>query len=361
MRPRRWIKWCLLLGCWTALGLIFASQAYVYNSANDNPVAWKKVLAWTLIEWYIWAALSPFILWISRRFRFERGRWATALLVHLPASVGFALLHLLLQSTFHEMTNRPSLKPDVLWPAFTYLLTKKIHLNFLTYWAIVGVSHAALYYRRYHEREARASQLEMQLARSHLQALKMQLHPHFLFNTLHTISELIHYDPAIAERTVARLGDLLRLTLESEDVQEVSLRQELEFLRKYLEIEQTRFHDRLSVDFQIDPQSLDARIPNLILQPLVENAIHHGIAASPTAGRIQIAAQRDDGMLRLQVQDNGGGLPTGWEQHGVKEGIGISNTRERLRQLYGRRHRFELRERPEGGLEVNLEIPYFEE
>ena len=364
MRGKNWAKWLLAFMCWTVLALIFASQAYVYSAASGEGKDWTPIFLWTLADWYIWGLLSPLILLLARRFRFERCAWRRALLVHLPASLLFALLHLALHSIVQSFIGMKKFEGGGAWSAFLYLFTKKIHLDLLTYWAIVGISHGAFFYRRYHERaaqahklKAQAHKLEAELALSQLQTLQMQLHPHFLFNTLHTISELIHRDPQAADRMVARLGDLLRLTLEREAAQEVPLREELEFLEKYLEIERTRFHDRLAVEMKVDPQALDAQVPNMILQPLVENAIKHGLAARPGAGRIEISAESDGGELRLAVRDDGVGLPDGWAANGGRERIGLRNTRRRLEQLYDGQHRFELRNREGGGSEALLVIP----
>jgi two-component system LytT family sensor kinase len=189
-----------------------------------------------------------------------------------------------------------------------------------------------------------------------LQALKMQLHPHFLFNTLHAISALMDDDVKGARRMIARLSELLRLTLESVGQQEVSLRQELDALERYLEIEQIRFQDRLTVRLAVAPETLGASVPNLVLQPIVENAIRHGIAPRSSAGRIEIRAERQDGMIELQVIDDGPGLSPGGEE--FKEGIGLTNTRARLRQLYGDGHRIEIKDADGGGLAVKLSIPF---
>jgi LytS/YehU family sensor histidine kinase len=196
------------------------------------------------------------------------------------------------------------------------------------------------------------------LAQAELQALKMQLHPHFLFNTLHSISALQLKDIAAANRMIARLGDFLRLTLDNAGAQEVPLQKELEFLRCYLEIERIRFQDRLTVSMEVEPQTLDARVPNLILQPIVENAIKHGISPRAAPGRIDIRVKRENGLLRVQVEDNGRGI--GGDGRGaniIKEGLGLSNTRARLDQLYGTGYRFDLQNVTEGGLRVTLEIP----
>ncbi len=341
----------LLVGflCWTALALVFASQSYIYGIVTGVDKDWSRVFWWTLADWYLWAALSPAIFWLARRFRFDRDVWKEALAVHITAAVVFSFAHVFLQAVVQCLTVWSHVGGDSMFGVVGFLLTKKIHLNLLTYAAIVGVSHAAFYYRRYHERGG-------QLARARLQTLQMQLQPHFLFNTLNTVSELVHRDAKAADRTIARLGDLLRLALETENSPEVSLRRELEFSQKYLEIEKTRFHDRLTVDYRIAPDALDACLPSMILQPILENAVRHGIASRPGAGRINVRAERLDGILRIVVADDGGGITK--DDGNLREGIGLSNTRARLSQLYGKRQKLILRDSAENGLEVVLEIPY---
>ena len=226
--------------------------------------------------------------------------------------------------------------------------------NLLIYWVIVTVGHALGYYRKYHERELRAAELEKRLTEAKLQALQMQLNPHFLFNTLNAISSLMHKDVEAADRMIVRLSDLLRLALERTDAQEVPLREELAFLDRYVEIEMIRFGKRLTVHKDIGPDILDALVPNLILQPLVENAIRHGIEPRAKPGRIELRARLENGMLQMQVTDNGAGLP---ENESPEEGIGLSNTRARLQQLYGDAHHFELGKAAGGGTIVSLRIP----
>jgi len=205
----------------------------------------------------------------------------------------------------------------------------------------------------------RTLQLEAQLSQAQLQALKMQLHPHFLFNTLHSISALLNHDPEAARKMITRLGDFLRLTLENSGTQEVTLQQEIEFLRCYLEIERIRFQDRLMTRVDVSPPALDAKVPNLILQPIVENAIRHGIAPRSSPGLIEILAKPQNGTLRIQVRDNGPGLPPDRTSEKMfTKGLGLANTERRLDQLYGAAHRFDLVNDPEGGLIVTLEIPF---
>jgi LytS/YehU family sensor histidine kinase len=229
------------------------------------------------------------------------------------------------------------------------------HSNLLTYSILVAATQGYLYYQRYRQGELRSAQLSTQLAQAQLQALRMQLHPHFLFNTLNSIATLIHKDPDAADGMTAQLSDLLRLTLDNIGVQEVPLAQELEFLERYLEIERTRFSDRLVVRIEVAPETLDASTPYLILQPLVENAVRHGIAVRATPGCVIVRAVRDGGMLVLEVKDDGSGIRSVASSN---NGLGISSTRERLERLYGDAHTFELSNAAEGGLAVKLAFPF---
>ncbi|MFQ5637373.1 MAG: sensor histidine kinase [bacterium] len=342
---RFWWKLSLIFGIATLFGLFFTTQSYLtYVYRNHNP-DFLASLSVTIPDWYVWAVLTPFIFWLAQRFPFERGKWARSLLLHLVIGILVTSLKLFLVSA---MTQLISWLPSRSFSAF------QIHSNVLTYWAIVGVRHAFGYYRKFKERELHASQLESQLAHAQLQVLKMQLQPHFLFNTLHAISTLIHKDPEAADRMIAQLSDLLRLTLKNVGVQEVTLKQELDLLKNYLEIEQTRFQDRLIIKNEIEPQSLDALVPNMILQPLVENAIRHGIEPRSTPGVIEIKVRRNNGMLELKIHDDGPGTKTAK----LKEGVGLANTRARLQQLYGEHHRFEFTGGKSTGFCVTLCIPY---
>ena len=226
----------------------------------------------------------------------------------------------------------------------------------MTYWAIVGLSHAVLYYRESKDRALRTAQLETRLVEAQLKTLQQQLHPHFLFNTLHAISALMHRDVEAADRTLMRLSDLLRLTLENIGQQEIPLQAELDFLAKYLQIEQTRFADRLVVRFDVQPETLDTLVPNLILQPLVENAIKHGVAKKTGPGHIDISARREGDKLRMEVRDDGVGLSED-ALTALQKGIGVSTTRARLQHLFGADCRFEFHRQP-SGLSVVVVIPW---
>ena len=346
MLKRRWIRWPLALLGWTAVALFFASQTYLsYKYSGGQAHLWL-VLKMNLIEWYVWGFLAPGIIWLARRFPIERGRWGRSLAIHSVVSVAVSLLKWSLNNL---------LRHYLLGFSQSMYLIYVFHQNLVTYWIVVAATQGYLYYSRYREGELRTAQLSAQLAHAQLQALRMQLHPHFLFNTLNAISTLVHKDPEIADRMIARLSDLLRLTLENMGVQEVRLAQELEFLERYLEIERMRFSDRLQVRMHIAPETLDARAPYLILQPLVENAIRHGIAPRSTPGTVEVRADHKDGRLILEVRDDGPGVSPG---SNLKDGVGISSTRARLERLYGAAHQFELRNAAEGGLVVTLTMPF---
>lgn len=354
-----------IFGIATLVGVFFATRTYLlYNAYPDNQLSWGRALLPALVSWYVWALLAPAILWLAARFRFERPRRGVALAVHLGAGLAFAVAHALLGHLASRAI--PSLPEVELTRQF---FVSRLHFNLITYLAIVAGWNLVDTYRRERERDLRASQLEARLAEARLRALQMQLHPHFLFNTLHAISTLMHRDVEAADRMLARLSDLLRLTLENAGTQEVRLKEELDFLERYLEIERTRFGDRLTVELDVDPAALDARIPNLILQPLVENAVRHGVAPRAEPGWIGLRAVRRDGELRVTIEDDGPGFPAesdpaaadveaGSASAPTTGGVGLANCRARLQQLYGDRARLELGAAPAGGLRVSLRIPY---
>lgn len=340
---------------WTLIGLSFASQFYLASAKAGRPVSWGQAVSWSLGDWYVWALLSLPIVQLARRFRFDAPAWGRNLAVHLAASLGFSLVYVLLRALLGQLQSRLAGLPVSFGQAFDPLVVKTFHFNLLIYWVIVSVSHAFSYYRQSQERALRATELERRLAQARLQALQMQLNPHFLFNTLNAISSLMHKDVKAADRMLARLADLLRYALDSTDAQEVPLRKELDFLERYLEIERTRFGARLTVENSVDPAVLDALVPNLILQPLVENAIKHGIERKTRDGVIRLEARvAEGGRLSLEVEDNGPGLRP---EPARRRGIGLSNTRARLQQLYGQDHGFELRNLEGGGCLVRLILP----
>ncbi|MCI0491189.1 MAG: histidine kinase [Blastocatellia bacterium] len=352
------VKWLMIAGVWTLIALFFTGETLMRSQLDGPSLPWLRVLGWQLFSCYLWLAFLPLILWLGRRFRFERGQLTRSLMIHFAAALVIPLLQQGIDAfVLPRLGYPPGRHLDSFLATYKSFLLFNYPINVAAYWATIGAQYGIGYYHMYRERELRASQLEAKLAQSQLQVLKMQLHPHFLFNTLNTISELIHKDPDVAEQMVTNLSDLLRLALQTAGGQEVPLQQELDFLEKYLEIEQMRFHDRLLVRMEIDPDALNASVPNMILQPLVENAIRHGIAPLDCGGRIEIRAARDNGRLSLRVSDDGQGLPGG-NIAAIKEGVGLANTRARLKHLYGAEHRFELRGAPGPGLTLEMTIPY---
>lgn len=340
---------------WTLVGLAFASQFYLSSSLLGRAVSWGQAISYSLGDWYVWAFLSVPILWFARRFPPEGGTpWRTAG-IHLGAALVCSLVYVVLRTLVGQVHSALLDEPVTFLEVFRPLLVKTFPFNLLIYGVIISASHAIDYYRKYHERTVHTLELEKHLAEARLQALLRQLQPHFLFNTLNGIASLMHSDVPAADRMLVRLGELLRLTMSHPGQPLTRLHEEIAFIEKYLEIERIRFRDRLSVSCEIEPGVLDAAVPSLILQPLVENAIRHGIEPHDRPGRLELTARRGtDGTVELVVRDNGAGLPPGGF---TREGIGLGNTRARLRELYGDRHRFELANHPEGGLVVRVRIP----
>ena len=350
---RNGVKGLLFLAFWTGIGLSFASQHYLSLSKAGRPVTWAQAVGYSLGDWYVFAALSIPIAALARRYPFERRRWGQALLVHLLSSVLFSLAWVLLRAWVGQWQNSLAGSRVPFAESFNFLLRKSFTYNLWIGWVIVVVVHAFEYHEKFHERALRASELEKSLATAKLHALQMQMNPHFLFNTLHTISALMHRDVSAADRMIARLSELLRLALDNTHSHEVPLSEEVRFLQRYLEIEQTRFGPRLAVTMNFSPESLDAHVPNLILQPLVENSIRHGIERHSRPGRIELGGERQGSRLRLFVRDNGGGL-----KDQMREAEGLSNTRQRLEQLYGTDQSFTIINTAEAGVLATVEIPF---
>jgi two-component system LytT family sensor kinase len=366
---RRALIWLLLFGVASLLGYLDAlgsyAASYSFDASERYFLPWRTALSWDLIKWNLWVLLAPFVLWLGQRIRFDRRNWTRVVPAYILIGVSAALLNsaLLIFIHFFLTGSRVGLYGFLSYRYFVLIADALIGI--VIYGLILVSAHALAYYREARENELRAAQLETQLAQAQLQALKMQVHPHFLFNALHSISAHLR-DPETARRMIARLGDFLRLTLQNIGTQEVTLKQELEFLRCYLDIERTRFRDHLTVEMEIAPETWDARVPNLILQPLVENAIKHGLAPHAAHGRINVRARRLNGNLQVQIQDNGRGLQEApitkafgeSASNNESEGIGLRTTLARLERLYPKAYRLQLRNAPEGGLIVTLEVPF---
>ena len=362
MWHRHRILWTSIAAGWLLIALAFTLNYYFFSGHYveifQQPPGLLQMLVWEAPYWILWAALAPVVFWLARRFPLERQRWQGHALLHLAACCALTVVHRFIYLPLcWALYVDAYARRQSLGALYESDLLFNLPVGFMCYGTFLLVSSVMDYYERYQAGELRASQLEAQLAQAQLQALKMQLQPHFLFNTLNSISALQLTDVEAANRMTARLGDFLRLTLDNAGTQEVTLRQELEFLRGYLEIESIRFQDRLQVTLEIEPETLDARVPNLILQPIVENSIKFAVVLRAAAGHIQIRAQRNNGHLRLQVQDDGPGLSLPRTGNIASRGVGLTNTEARLKQLYGNAQRFELANVPAGGLLVTLELP----
>ncbi|MEM6796112.1 MAG: histidine kinase [Acidobacteriota bacterium] len=367
---RRW-HWAIYFGGWTLIGLLFAAWMVISPALGPalSPTGvaepkvefpWSQVLS-EMFRWYLWALLAPFMWWLAMRFPLQRQRMASRLAINLVAGIGVTLIYVTLDLIKREVITTMI----TAWESGQFqlsfqrnwqdLIFWQVEYHILTYFCIVAVIHAYLYYEKFRDRELKSSKLRAQLALARLEVLKTQLHPHFLFNTLNAISALMHRDVEAADRMIALLSDLLRLSLDKDDRHQVSLRSELEFLERYLAIEKIRFRDRLVVDLDIEGQCFDAQVPRLILQPLVENSIRHGIAMRSASGQVAIRARRKGNRLDVTVSDDGPGLVGGKPK---REGVGLANTRARLEQIYGGDHRFQLVNGEDCGLIVEMEIPF---
>ena len=356
LKRGRW-RFGIYVGGWTLIGLFFVSPIIAQALASQAEIPWAKVLS-TFLDWYIWGLLFPLIWWVSDRFPLGRTKLLSRIPIHLACGLVVSLIFVVLmtiKNSFLTGLGPGEVSFANLHGLSGYLLGG-IEVFLLPYFAIVAFLHAVSYYTKYRARQLKTTRLEAQLALAHLDMLKMQLQPHFLFNTLNAISALMHRDVDAADRMISLLSDLLRFSLEKDDRHQVTLQAELEFLNRYLAIEKIRFRDRLTIDVDVDAECMAAQVPRLILQPLVENSIKHGIAMRSAAGHIGIRGRRYGHRLEIQISDDGPGL----SGQAIREGIGLANTHARLEQIYGSDHRFELRNADVGGVEAHLEIPFEE-
>jgi two-component system LytT family sensor kinase len=340
---------------WSLIGLAIASEIYLSSNFLGRSITWSEAISDSLEDWYVYGALSLPVVWLARRYPPERGsRWVTAA-IHLAAALLFSLAYVLVRTLVGEVDSRIAGESASFGEIFHPLFVRTIPFNLLVYGVILAMSHALEYYRKYHERTVQTLELEKHLTEARLQALLHQLKPHFLFNTLNGIASLMHSDVDDADRMLVRLSELLRITMSHTGAPQTSLREEVAFIERYLDIEKIRFRNRLEVSIAVDPDAIDAQVPSLILQPMVENAMHHGIEPNSRTGRIEVKGSRREDKLILSISDNGTGMPEGGF---ARQGIGVANTRARLAELYGADQKFEMANRPEGGLCVSITIPF---
>jgi len=348
---RRPPVWLFVSAAWLVPALLAALKEYAQGLlGSGEPPSWRA-LVWEGGDWLIYALLTPAVFWLARRYPLTKGSIARRVPLHLAASMvlcaGWAVGGTLLSLVLFRQT--PYGGGVVNW-----FLTS-LPFGVAVYFAVLGVEHAVFYFVEARERQTQAARLEAQLADARLGALRMQLQPHFLFNSLNAITVIVRdRDTATATRMLEQLGEMLRRVMRADRPQEVTLADELDFVRQYLGIEQVRFSDRLRPEFAVDPNVLGAAVPEFLLQPLVENAVRHGLAKRVTAALLRIEARREGDELVLAVTDDGPGPVE------PAEGVGLGTTRERLATLYGDRARLELMQTPEGGARVTVQIPYRE-
>ena len=335
----------------TVVAVLYSLERYFYARLIGDPVALSRLVPRELVFTYAWALLAPLVMFIARRYPVWTQRGLRNWVVQVSAMVTFVVVHVALFA-LATVAIDPSMSIADLPDLFGRFLLTWTVLDASVFCTLVAVHHAVVYYQASRDRAIRASQLEMRLAQSQLQMLRMQLQPHFLFNTLHSISALMHKDVRRADSMIVALSDLLRMSLQNIGAQEVPLQSELEFLHRYVEIMTLRFGDRLAVVMDVSEEVRDARVPNLFLQPLVENSFRHGFG-DVGAGSVRIQVRRDGDMLRCDVSDDGRGL-----RNGHKEGTGLASTRQRLEHLYGDKQTFTLLGAPGKGVHVSMSIPF---
>lgn len=367
---RGWVLWAVSFGVWGFVALVGSWTIYQLYRTTDMPMPFRTIMGLEMSQILMYVPLTPYAYRFAVRYPIRSDNWKQRVPLYLGTGLMFSITHVALraitpfaiyESKYHDWSS-------AIWNAHTHVFgiqwvaVRRLFLNNVvdditgTFAPIVLVAHAISYYRKFQEREFRANELEGQLAKAHLQSLKSQLQPHFLFNTMHSVSALMLTDVPAADRMITRLADLLRMNLEFAGTQITSLNKELEFVNCYLEIERVRFEDRLKVVFDIAPETLDAQVPLLLLQPLVDNAVKHGISRMTKGGEIRISSSLQHRDLHLEVKDNGPGI----RQSGIERGcgLGLRLTRERIETLYGEDQSVEVACPPEGGVSVLVTIPF---
>ena len=357
VRRYRWLASVVLACIMAAMffaGLTFV-MVHVFEKSKVAQAGIGVILLWWLTRFLLWAALSPFVVLLVRRLPIEV-RPAPRFAIHLVASLLFSFVHVCMQfALFSVMAGSHNLFFDGFREALEVALNN-YPFGVVAYWVVVAIVYASSYYERYGQEQIRASQLQAELAEAQLSALRMQLQPHFLFNALHSLNDLVMTEPKAATRMIARLGDFLRMTLQNTAVQRVPLKRELEFLDAYLQIERIRFPDRLTVSVKASLAVLNAEVPNLLLQPLIENAVRHGFSSQVGPGTIEVTADAHGEVLRITVRDHGPGIDDRKSSF-RRQGMGLAITEGRLRHAYGENCSFSIGNHIEGGALVICELP----
>jgi two-component system LytT family sensor kinase len=340
--------WAAGIAVWTALPLLMAAETAIWLNYRNQPVDWAGLLWFRIADWYACGIFVPLLVWATVRWPVDRRHLATRLPLHLLLLVGVSMGKIVL---FHSVRGSVGLPTQA---TLTQMIVRTLITEIVAFGATAAAIHAIVFYRRYREREALSVQLQARLSDAQLHALRAQLNPHFLFNTLNAVTTLLHRDPERADAMLTRLGDLLRMTLRAEPDHEIPLREELQLLDRYVEIMEMRFSDRVVVTRDVDPASPGALVPSFVLQPIVENAFEHGVARVHRNARVEVSTRIEDGTrLVLSVRDNGPGPDDGARP----DGIGISNTRRRLEEMYAGAGSLTMSAPPGGGTLVEVRLP----
>jgi signal transduction histidine kinase len=360
-RRRAWILWISSYALFIFVALASSASMYRFAREFDKPIAFWEQLRVPLINNLIWATFAPLIVQIGLRYPLQRENWPIRAPLYALGGVVFTALHVLIRILVYPVIDWMTKQAYPLgWPLYRRVFLFDFPEDFFyIYLPIVLATHGLYFYLKSRDREVRASLLETQLVQAQLKNLKSQLQPHFLFNTLHSISSLMWIDVNAADKMMARLSDLLRMSMDGSGWQETTLNREIQFVHGYLEIEKMRLGDRLKVKMAIDSDTLDVRVPHLLLQPLVENAVRHGISKLPSGGSIWIGAKHEGEELHIQVGDNGPGFQAeGWGLRRNGHGLGLLATRERLYGLYGSRGLIQVHSTPMKGTVVHVRLPF---
>lgn len=351
----RYTKWIALVGVWAALGLILSTEVYFSLRVTMPEVTFGEVMGPQYVRVSLWALLTPVVLWLRQIVPLRAGHWVGGLTVHFALS--WVIMAIYYLARVWIVFWREGAIFSEFWTVAQQRFFGSNMIDVIIYWAVIGTGYTFEIYRKYKNEQIRGAQLESRLVQSELSALKQQLHPHFLFNTMNTISVLVREGRNTqAVKLLARLSGLLRTTLDSAGVEEVTLRQEMAFIERYVEIQKMRFADRLTVVTDVSAEALESRVPNLLLQPLVENAIQHGVSPKRGPGRVTVSGRIVGDQLQLEVSDDGVGIEDGQYQR-AREGIGLSNTRERLSRLYGASSKLVMKSEPGRGTMVSIVLP----
>jgi len=354
--PIGYKSWAMILLFWLLLGFYFVLSSYVYYINLQRPFDWELHLTRNMPSFFLWGLLAPLIIYLALRYRIEKPNFYSKFLIQVLIGAVIAFIHRILAvSITYSISYFTGSGEGSLFDLFLgqkFIIFSAWFDGFFTYWVFLAAIYSFVYYKSFNENKIKATMLEAKLAQAELDALKMQLQPHFLFNTLNAISVLVHKDPESADEMITRLSDLLRHTLDKFGQKKVTLKDEIDFIESYLDIQKIRYKDRLIVEMDIAPDTIDFEVPALILQPVIENSIKYGVEPTSQQILISIKSYFNERNLTIEINDNGKGL-----DKNMSEGTGIKNIKSRLEQMYGGSDLFSINDLPEGGVQTKIRIP----